>query len=703
MQCFIALAVFGTLVSTLGVIQAYADENKIYENPDFGLKIQYPSDWEVKENPNEYVVVGFTSPLESQSDVWKDYFVVSVEGISGISLDEYVESSLNSLESVNLQYGLETKDIKSEPTVISENAARKITYTLEGEGSPKLSEDRFITKKGDFAYSITFTVEFEKYDQYLPVIQDVIDSIEIESLPPYFQYENAALGIKLEYPSSWIKSEVNQPVPTVVLTSPYDSIQDPYLETFSIIVTQVPSGTSVTAKDLADIVMGNYEQQFPNFALVDSGPTQLSGNSAFQKAYSATLAGIDVQGTNVFYVFGDKAYMVQYIVDKAKASQYMPIIQKMLDSLVVDQGMMPVEFSGKYVHDRTGLEIDMPDSWNGMKIKQQGLDIAFATSGISTKMFSSEVDPNFSMIMTMVGSFDKIKEMNSKPECSVPPTGTIMEIEGRKTVEVAGTCLEPTFGVDLKMLTYTFATNDDIVMISYAAGSDSAFEKDLDKFKESFKTIKISDTIDVSNPKNYAKIFGLDLSKEKILVDSQEHEVTIVGNVTLTDFIFDQENNEISFGTSQKSGVGQVELFVGKIIPAPYTLTIDGQNNDDFYITDDKTTGDTIISLYFDLPVQKVAITGNNEISSLIPDWIRSNAEWWAQGAIGDSDFVSGIQYLIKEGIITIPQTTTKEGDPTDIPSWIKNNADWWSQGLITDEDFLKGIEYMVENGIIQV
>ena len=123
--------------------------------------------------------------------------------------------------------------------------------------------------------------------------------------------------------------------------------------TFSIIVTQVPSGTSVTAKDLADIVMGNYEQQFPNFALVDSGPTQLSGNSAFQKTYSATLAGIDVQGTNVFYVFGDKAYMVQYIVDKAKASQYMPIIQKMLDSLVVDQGMMPVEFSnslGLFLH-----------------------------------------------------------------------------------------------------------------------------------------------------------------------------------------------------------------------------------------------------------------------------------------------------------------------------------------------------------------
>ena len=88
-----------------------------------------------------------------------------------------------------------------------------------------------------------------------------------------------------------------------------------------------------------------------------------------------------------------------------------------------------------------------------------------------------------------------------------------------------------------------------------------------------------------------------------------------------------------------------------------------------------------------------------------IPDWVRGNAEWWAQGAISDSDFISGIQYLIKEGIMQIPETTqagTVEGSG-EIPAWIKNNADWWAQGLITDNDFVKGIQYLVENGIIVV
>ena len=42
--------------------------------------------------------------------------------------------------------------------------------------------------------------------------------------------------------------------------------------------------------------------------------------------------------------------------------------------------------------------------------------------------------------------------------------------------------------------------------------------------------------------------------------------------------------------------------------------------------------------------------SGENEI----PEWIKKNAGWWAEGAIGDSDFVQGIQFLIKEGIMSV-------------------------------------------------
>ena len=37
-----------------------------------------------------------------------------------------------------------------------------------------------------------------------------------------------------------------------------------------------------------------------------------------------------------------------------------------------------------------------------------------------------------------------------------------------------------------------------------------------------------------------------------------------------------------------------------------------------------------------------------------IPAWVRNNAGWWADGTIDDGSFISGLQFLIKEGIIKV-------------------------------------------------
>ena len=87
-----------------------------------------------------------------------------------------------------------------------------------------------------------------------------------------------------------------------------------------------------------------------------------------------------------------------------------------------------------------------------------------------------------------------------------------------------------------------------------------------------------------------------------------------------------------------------------------------------------------------------------------IPSWIKNNAGWWSAGQIDDNSFVQGIQYLIKEGIMKIPETQQGTGSgSSNIPSWIKNNADWWADGLISDNDFVQGIQWLIENGIMRI
>jgi len=86
-----------------------------------------------------------------------------------------------------------------------------------------------------------------------------------------------------------------------------------------------------------------------------------------------------------------------------------------------------------------------------------------------------------------------------------------------------------------------------------------------------------------------------------------------------------------------------------------------------------------------------------------VPEWVKNNAKWWSEGLIGDSDFISGLQFLIKEGIMVVPQTEAGAQTTTEIPDWIKNNAGWWADGLITEGDFVSGIQFLVENGILVV
>jgi len=107
--------------------------------------------------------------------------------------------------------------------------------------------------------------------------------------------------------------------------------------------------------------------------------------------------------------------------------------------------------------------------------------------------------------------------------------------------------------------------------------------------------------------------------------------------------------------------------------------------------------------LQIDIPISgKIPVSSGPGLA--IPDWIKNNARWWAGGQIGDSDFVTGIQFLINQDIMKIPPTAQGTGSGSDeIPGWIKNNAGWWADGLITDNDFVQGIQFLIENGIMKI
>lgn len=85
-----------------------------------------------------------------------------------------------------------------------------------------------------------------------------------------------------------------------------------------------------------------------------------------------------------------------------------------------------------------------------------------------------------------------------------------------------------------------------------------------------------------------------------------------------------------------------------------------------------------------------------------IPSWIKKNAGWWAEDKITASDFLKGIEYLIQQGIISVPETA-KQQNTGKIPEWVKKNAAWWYEGEIDDKTFATAIQYLISIGVISV
>ena len=90
-----------------------------------------------------------------------------------------------------------------------------------------------------------------------------------------------------------------------------------------------------------------------------------------------------------------------------------------------------------------------------------------------------------------------------------------------------------------------------------------------------------------------------------------------------------------------------------------------------------------------------------------VPIWVKNNAYWWSEEKIDDDDFVAGIQHLIDQNIMTVPQrhvvSILETPPPIEIPEWVKNNASWWSKGEISDDEFIQSIQWLIEEGIMRV
>ncbi len=98
-------------------------------------------------------------------------------------------------------------------------------------------------------------------------------------------------------------------------------------------------------------------------------------------------------------------------------------------------------------------------------------------------------------------------------------------------------------------------------------------------------------------------------------------------------------------------------------------------------------------------------ITYSNYVAGhvFIPSWIKDDAKFWSDGSMTSAQFIQDMQYLIDNGIVTIPQTTPSDNPSSQIPSWVEDDAKYWSSDSISDNEFAGAIQYLVSNNMISL
>lgn len=206
------------------------------------------------------------------------------------------------------------------------------------------------------------------------------------------------------------------------------------------------------------------------------------------------------------------------------------------------------------------------------------------------------------------------------------------------------------------------------------------------------QAINIFDDILNSDPKNISTLKMRGIANSNLGYNA----------ASLKDFftVFEKDQTDVTSLTGLGVGFGNLGEYQEAKYYFDKALEIEPDN---IVLINYKEFIEKTIIKYPYIPTDKPEILLQKNQETVIPDWVRNNADWWSQGLISDNDFISGIEFLVNEKIIQTESIKVDESNSDEIPKWIKNNAAWWVEGKISDDDFANGIQYLIENGIISV
>jgi len=230
----------------------------------------------------------------------------------------------------------------------------------------------------------------------------------------FLTYKNSIYGYSIQYPSDWLTAEYTEPIFQSYFESPEQSIYGDASASISVgIVEMEPNSTFEEYLNSLDLYVTEFYEN------VKISETTLAGQPAYKIVYDDPFAGgmygdtgTDFKVSFITTNLDQRAYGITFTFQPEKLTKYESTAQKMIDSF--EFLAPPASVSGTYVNPDVGLEIEFPQGWQGIEIKDE-VTIAFVTPGITIQPFSQSPQMSdmleFSMIMIVIGDFADVQSV----------------------------------------------------------------------------------------------------------------------------------------------------------------------------------------------------------------------------------------------------------------------------------------------------
>jgi len=197
----------------------------------------------------------------------------------------------------------------------------------------------------------------------------------------------------------------------------------------------------------------------------------------------------------------------------------------------------------------------------------------------------------------------------------------------------------------------------------------------------------------------------------KINFKNKYNDVQFIDQVHYDIWVVDENGSKLR---SYAEDIGRADLFNGfgqvhLLLPVEekagivhYAIFVYGTGAE-YEVPDATLAGYAVV----DITIQKNPLlektTEPSPVIPEVPSWIKTSSGFWVDGNSSDGEFISAIQFLIKEGIIQIPPTSQGSDNASEIPSWIKTTVGFWVDGNSSDGEFISAIQFLIKEGIMSV